>query len=101
MVQLRSMEDPVYGVSSLEFICFGHIDADIRLIPTEGGPDFSTTLAEGDGRAPIFSQPEMRPAQLVVDHLDRDSRPVGSLTAFPQRTFLCHKCHQVFPQAGN
>ena len=40
MVQLRSMEDPVYGVFSLEFMGCGHIDADIRLIPTEGGPIF-------------------------------------------------------------
>jgi len=101
MVQLMAMEDPVYGVFSLEFIGFGHIDADIRPIPTEGGPDFSTTLAAGDGRAPIFSQPEMGPAQRVVDHLDRDSRAVGGMTAFSQRTFPCHQCHQVIPQAGN
>ena len=88
MVQLRSMEDPVYGVFSLEFSGCGHIDADIRPIPTEGGPDFSTPLATGDGRAPIFTQPELGPAQLVVDHLDRDRGAVGGLTALPQRTFL-------------
>jgi hypothetical protein len=101
MVQLMSMEDPVHGVFSLEFIGFGHIDANIRLISTEGGPDFSTTLAAGDGRAPIFSQLEKGPAQRVVDHLDRDSRAVGGLIAFPRRTFSCHHCHQVIPQAGN
>jgi hypothetical protein len=56
MLKLLWMEDPVKGVFSLEFIGPCHIDADIRLISTESGPDFSSTLAEGDGRTPIFSQ---------------------------------------------
>jgi hypothetical protein len=56
MLKLLCMEDPVKGVFSLEFIGPCHIDADIRLISTESGPNFSSPLAEGDGRTPIFSQ---------------------------------------------
>jgi hypothetical protein len=101
MVQLISMEDPVHRVFSLEFIGFGHVDADIRLILAESGPDSSTTLAEGDGRAPLFSPPELGPAQGVVDHPDRDRGAVGGLTVFPQRTFPGHQCRQVIPQGRN
>jgi hypothetical protein len=49
------MEDPVKGVLSLEFIGPCHVNAYIRLIYTESSPDFSSALAEGDGRTPIFS----------------------------------------------
>jgi hypothetical protein len=56
MLKLLCMEDPVKGVFSLEFIGPCHIDADIRLISTESGPNSSSPLSEGDGRTPIFSQ---------------------------------------------
>jgi hypothetical protein len=98
MLNLLWMEDPVKGVFSLEFIGPCHIDADIRLISTESGPDFSSTLAEGDGRTPIFSQQEMGPAKQAADHLNWESSSVGGLTAFPKRTFHRHK---VIPQGGN
>jgi hypothetical protein len=92
------MEDPVKGVFSLEFIGPCHIDADIRLISTESSPDFSSTLAEGDGRTPIFSQQEMGPAKEAADHPNRESSSVGGLKAFPKRTFRSHK---VIPQDGD
>jgi hypothetical protein len=55
MLKLLCMEDPVKGVCSLEFIGPCHIDADTGLICTESGPEFSSTVAEGDGRPPICS----------------------------------------------
>jgi hypothetical protein len=59
MLKLLCMEDPVKGVFISEFIGPCHIDADIKLVPTEGGPDFPSPLAEGDGGTPICTQPEM------------------------------------------
>ena len=69
-----------------------------RLISTESSPDFSSTLAQGDGRTPIFSQQEMGPAKQAADHLNWESSSVGGLTAFPKRTFHSHK---VIPQGGD
>jgi hypothetical protein len=98
MLKLLWMEDPVKGVFSLEFIVPCHINADIRLISTESSPDFSSTLAEGDGRTPIFSQQEMGPAKQAADHLNWESSSVGRLTAFPKRTYHRNK---VIPQDGD
>jgi len=56
MLKLLWMEDPVKGIFSWEFIGPCYIDADIRLISRESSPDSFSTLAEGDGRTPIFSQ---------------------------------------------
>jgi hypothetical protein len=56
LVELLTMEDPVYGVAFLKLGASGHIDADVRLVATERGPDFFARRAEGDGRAPVFSQ---------------------------------------------
>jgi hypothetical protein len=85
------MEDPVKGVFSVEFIGPCHIDADIRLISTESNPDFSSTLAEGDGRTTIFSQKEMGLAKQVANNLNWDSISIGGLIAFPKRTFHSYK----------
>jgi len=98
MLKLLGMEDPVKGVFSLEFIGPGHIDADLRLISTESGPDFSSTLAEGDGRTPIFSQQEMGPPERVADHLNWESSSVGGLRAFAKRISPRPK---VIPQGGD
>ena len=98
MLKLFWMEDPVKGVFSLEFIAPCHIDADIKLISTESSPDSSSTLAEGDGRTPIFSQQQMGPAKQAAYHLNWESSSVGGLTAFPERTFHSHK---VIPQGGD
>jgi hypothetical protein len=98
MLKLLWMEDPVKGVFSVEFIGPCHINADIRLISTERSPDLSSTLAEGDGRTPIFSQQEMGPAKQAADHLNWESSSVGRLTAFPKGTFHCHK---MVPQGGD
>jgi hypothetical protein len=46
MLKLLLMEDPVKGVFSLEFIGSCHINAYIRLISTESGPDSSSILAK-------------------------------------------------------
>jgi hypothetical protein len=98
MLKLLCMEDPVQGVFSLEFIGPCHINADIRLISTESSPDFSSTLAEGDGRTPIFSQQEVGPAKQVPYHPNWESSSAGGLTTFPKRTFHRHK---VIPQGGD
>jgi hypothetical protein len=76
-VKLLFVEDPVHGVAYLEFSASGHIDADIRLVGTEGGPDFFARRAEGDGRAPVFSRQEMGPAQRIVDQVNRECGQVG------------------------
>jgi len=68
LLKLLGLEDPVKGVSSLEFIAPGHIDADRSIIFTQSGPDFSSTLAEGNGRTPIFSQQEMGPAKRAAEN---------------------------------
>jgi hypothetical protein len=52
MSKLIWMEDPVKRVFPLKFIDPCHVNADIGLISREGGPDFSSALAEGDGRSP-------------------------------------------------
>jgi hypothetical protein len=98
MLKLLWMEDPVKGVFSLEFIGPCHINADIRLISTESSPDFSSTLAEGEGRTSIFSQQEMGPPKQAAYHLNWVSSSVGGLTAFPKRTFHRQK---VIPQGGD
>ena len=95
LVKLLYVEDPVHGVAFLEFGAPGHIDADIRLVATEGGPDFFARRAEGDGRAPAFSQQEMGPAQRIVDYLNRECGSTREMGAFPKRTFLRPK---VFPE---
>jgi len=95
MLKLLWMEDPVKGVFSWEFIGPCHVDADIKLISAESSPDFSSTLAEGDGRTPIFSQQKMGPAKPAAYHLNWESSFVGRLTAFPKGTFQSHK---VIPQ---
>jgi hypothetical protein len=61
------VEDPVHGGAFLEFGASGHIDADIRLVATEGGPVIFARRTEGDGRAWVFPQQEMGPAQHIVD----------------------------------
>ncbi|OGW26972.1 MAG: hypothetical protein A2X56_06685 [Nitrospirae bacterium GWC2_57_13] len=94
MVKLLWMEDPVKGVFSLEFIGPCRINADIRPICTESGPDFSSTLAEGDGRTPLFSQQEMGPAEQAADDLNRESGSVGETTVRPGRTFHPRKMLQ-------
>jgi hypothetical protein len=95
MLKLWWMEDPVHRVFSVEFIGPCRIDADIGLISTEGSPEVSSILAEGDGRTPIVSQLQMGPAKQASDHLNRESSPVGRLTVLPKRTFHCRK---VIPQ---
>jgi hypothetical protein len=92
------MEDPMKGVLALEFITPCHIDADIRLICAESGTDFSSTLAEGDGRTLIVSQQEVRPAKQSADHLNGENSFGGRWTGFPKRTFHRYK---VIPQAGD
>jgi hypothetical protein len=99
MLKLLGMEDPGKGVFSLEFIGPCHIDANFKILSTESGPDFSSTLTEGDGRTPIFSQQEMGPAKEAADHPNRESSSVGGLKAlFPKRTFPGPK---VIPQGGD
>jgi hypothetical protein len=98
MLKLFRMEDPVKGVFSLEFIGPCDIDANIRLIAAERGPDFSSTLAEGDGRTPISSQQEMGPAERAAYHLNWENSSVGGSTGFPKRSFHRHK---VIPQGGD
>jgi hypothetical protein len=93
MVHLLVMKNPVQGVCSVEFIGRCHINADIGSIPTQSGPDFPVTLAEGDGRTPNFSPQEMGPAQRSVSHLDGAYRPVAqgpvlSKGIFPRRNML-------------
>jgi len=87
MLQFLVMKDPVQGVFSLEFIGRCHINADIGLIPTKSGPDFPSTLAEGDGRAPIFSQQEMGPAERAVDHVNFENSSIEQMSKFPGGTF--------------
>ncbi len=98
LVKLPYVENPVHGVAFLEFGASGHIDADIRLVAAEGGPDFLALRAEGDSRAPMFSHQEMGPAQRVVDQPNRECDPVREMGAFPKKTFLCPK---VFPEDGD
>lgn len=80
------MKDPVTGVSSLKFIGRCYIDADIGCIPAKCGPDFPATLAEGDGRTPMFSQQEMGPAERVADHVNGKRSAFERKPAFPKRT---------------
>src|SRR5512135_2177838 len=98
MLKLLYMEDAVKGVFSPEFIGPRHIDANLRLISTEGGPDFSSTLAEGDGRTPIFSQQEIGPPERAADHLNWESSFVGGMVVVPGRTFHRRK---MIPQDGD
>jgi hypothetical protein len=98
MFKLLRMEDAVKGVFSLEFIGPCHIYADIGLISTESSPDFSSTVAEGDGRTPIFPQQEMGSAKRAACHLNWESSSGGGLAAFPKRTFRSRK---VIPQGGD
>ena len=98
MFKLFRMEDPLNGVCSLEFIAPCRIDADIGLIATESGPDSSSTLAERDGRPPIFSHQEPGPAERSAHHPNRGINPGGRWTAVPERMF--HRC-QVIPEGGD
>jgi len=98
LMKLLYVEDPVHGVPFPEFGASGHIDADIRRVAAEGGPDFFARHAEGDGRAPVFSHQEMGPAQRIVDQLNRECDPVGEMGAFPKWTFLRPK---VLPEDGD
>jgi hypothetical protein len=94
MLKLLRMEDPVRRVVALEFIGPCRIDADIRPISTQSGPEFSVTLAEGEGRASMFSQQEAGPAKEAVNHLNWERRSVGRGGGFPKRTSRRHKMIQ-------
>jgi hypothetical protein len=94
MFKLLWMEDPVKGVFSLEFIGLCDIDADIRPISAESSPNSSATIAERDGRTPIFSQQKMGPAKQAADHLNWENSTVKGMTAFPGRPFHRHKMIQ-------
>jgi hypothetical protein len=98
MLKLLCMEDPVKRIFSLEFFGPCHINANIRLISAEGSPDFSSTLAKGDGRTPVFPQQEMGPAKQAACHLNRESGFMGGLTTVPRRAFHSHK---VIPESGD
>lgn len=98
MVQFLVMKNPVRGVFSLEFIGRCHIDADIGRIPAKSGPNFPSTLAEGDGRAPNFSQQELGPAQRAVGYVHGESSPVAQMLALPKG--ICHR-HKVIQQDGD
>lgn len=98
MLKLLRVEDPVKGISTLEFIGPCHINADIGLIAAESRPDVPSTLAERDGRTPNFTQQEMRPAKQAAGHLNGESSFVTGLTAFPKRNFHRYK---VLPQGGD
>src|ERR1017187_896016 len=98
MLKFLSIKDPVKGVFSLEFGGLCHVDAHIGLIPTEGGPDFPSTFAEGDGWPPMCTQQEMGLAKRVADHLNRERRPVGGKAGCTERTVHRHK---VIPQDGD
>jgi hypothetical protein len=98
MVKLFCMEDPAKGVFSWEFIGPCHVDADIGLIPTEGGPNFPSTLAEGDSRPTMLSQQEMGLAKRIMYHLNRKSISVGGMMALAKGT--CHR-HKMIPQDGD
>jgi hypothetical protein len=98
MFKFLWMEDPVKGVFSVEFIGSCHVDADIGLVSTEGSPDSSSTVAEGDGRTPIFSQQETGPAKQAAYHLNWESSSVEGLAASPTRTFRSRK---MIPQGGD
>jgi hypothetical protein len=77
MVKLFWMEDPVKRVVTVEFIAPRHINADIRPIATESGPDFSSTFAEGNGRPPIFSHQKMGPAKQTAYYPNGESSSAG------------------------
>jgi hypothetical protein len=98
MVQLFRLEDPVKGVFSLEFLEPCRIDTDIGLISGECGPDSSSSLTEGDGRTPIFSQLEMGPAKRAAYQPNGDSSFAGGLALFRKMTF--HR-RTVTPQGGD
>ena len=98
LVKLLYVEDPVHGVAFLEFGASGHIDADIRLVATEGGPDVFARRAEGDGRARVFSQQEMGSAKHIVDDPNRACDSIGEMGVSPKRTFRRPK---VFPEDGD
>jgi len=95
MLELLVIKNPVKGVFLLEFIGPRNIDADIGLIPADGGPGLSSTFTEGDGRSPICSQQEMGPAKRAVDHVKGESSSMGGMKAFPKRAV--HR-RQVIPQ---
>jgi hypothetical protein len=98
MVQLLWMEDPVKWVFTVKFVTTRHINADIRLIATESGPDFSAARAEGDGRSLILTQLKMGPAQQAGDHLNREIGAVDRVPELPQWTVHSHK---MIPQDGD
>jgi hypothetical protein len=98
MFKLFRMEDPVKGVFSLEFIAHCHINADIRIIPTESGPELSSTFAEGDGRSLRFSHQEMGPAKRPAYQRKGKSNSVGRFTVIPEWTF--HD-RTAIPQGGD
>jgi hypothetical protein len=87
MLKLFRMEDAAKGIFPVEFIGTSHIDADMGLISTESSPDSSSTLAERDGRTPIFSHQETGPAKRAVYHPNGENSSVGGLIAFTKRIF--------------
>src|SRR5450756_507316 len=98
LLKLLCIKDSVKGVFSLKFGGLCHVDAHIGLIPTEGGPDFPSTFAEGDGRPPMCTQPEMGLAKRIADHLNRERCSVGGKAGCPERTVHRHK---MIPQDGD
>jgi hypothetical protein len=98
MLELPVMKDPVTGIFSLKFISRCHIDADIGRIPAKSGPNFPSTFAEGDGRAPISSQQKMGPAERVVDHMNWERSSIERMPVFHRRTF--HR-RNVIQQEGD
>src|ERR1035437_7672571 len=93
--QFLYIEDSLQGVVAAEFVGACHVDADIRFIPTEGGPDRPSTFAEGDGWPRILPQQETGLAKRVLDQPNWRSRCAGRKVTFPARTV---QRHQVLPK---
>src|SRR4030067_618409 len=98
MLELFWMEDSMKGVCTLEFIGPRHINADIRLISRESGPDLSSTFAEGDGRTLVCSHQEIGSAKQTAYHLNGECCSVGKLPMFSESTFPRYK---ALPQGSD
>jgi hypothetical protein len=77
MAKLLVMEGSVERIIVREFVRCGRVDADIRSIAAEGGPELPPAFAEGNGRTLAFSQAQLRPAERIMDDSHRQIHAVG------------------------
>ena len=92
------VENPLCRVAFRKFGAASHINADIRVVASDGGPDFIARSGEGNGRSSMFSKQEIGSAERIGTDLNWVGDAVGKMESFAKKYSLRQK---IFPEDGD